>query len=120
MLLSSFDVSLTISGHHLVKRAADFPGIEIVGLDWLLETIRTKRKIDESLHHMGKSGITAAIKGKADDKRKKRTRDGKIKAESPEPDDEEEVPPAKKQKDGQKASSRAPQVPVDEGLNSPG
>ena len=108
-------------GYYLVKRAADFPDIEIIGFDWLLETIRTRQKIDESLYHMAKSAITAAPKGKADDKGKKRTRDRKIVADTSEPDEEEEEePPAKKQKDAQKAGSRVIQVPVDEGCSSPG
>lgn len=65
---------------------------------------------------MGKLHSTVAAKGKSDDKGNKRTRNGKIKAESPEPDEEEEEPPLKKQKDGQKAM----QVPVDEGCGVPG
>ena len=107
-------------GHNPVKRSADFPDIEIVGLDWLLETIQTKKKVDEKPYKMGKSDSTVAATAKGNDKGKKRSHNGKIKSEAPESDEEEQAPLAKKQKDAQIAKSRAIQIPVDEGCENPG
>lgn len=51
---------------------------------------------------------------------KKRTRNGTVKAASPESDEEEQKPPAKKQKDSQKAKSTNLNIPIDEGCNLKG
>lgn len=53
---------------------------------------------------------------KQPDKGKKRGRSAKVKSESP-LDEEEEEPPQKKFKDGQKARSDSVVVPIDEGCN---
>lgn len=57
---------------------------------------------------------------KNDSKGKKRTRSGKLKEESPDAKDSTSPPPAKKQKDGQKARSENVIVPIDEGCTLKG
>ena len=112
--------------------------VPILSLDWLIDSNNASKKEDEAQYLMNEvdtsvpdikdedeaeDGAEDEHDGKANgkanatktqDKGKKRGRNSKVKEESPEAD-EEAPPPAKKQKDGQKAKSKALNIPVDEG-----
>ena len=140
----------------LVKQAAGFPDIKIVGIDWLLSSIDSGCRVDETKYLMDTPDSPTAQKqdttkkkdntkkensikkedniedegtSKKDDTvedkatSKKRGRNGKAKLASPESDEEKE-PPTKKHKetrvDGQRAKSRAVNIPIDEGCQLQG
>ena len=117
-----------------MKQASDLSDIKIVSLDWLLKSVEEGEKLDEDKYLMANSN-SAAVEDqdvededvkvedakddnvKKGDTGKKRTRNGKVKAASPESDEEEPKPPAKKQKDSQKAKSSNLNIPIDEGCS---
>lgn len=138
LLVGSTSSSLLINHwQHTVKQASDLSDIKIVSLDWLLKSVEEGEKLDEDKYLMANSN-SATVKDedvededvkdedvkddkvKKSDAGKKRTRNGKVKAASPESDGEEQKPPAKKQKDSQKAKSGNLNIPIDEGCNLQG
>ncbi|KAL9116416.1 MAG: hypothetical protein Q9187_007060, partial [Circinaria calcarea] len=115
-----------------VKQASDLADIRVVSLDWLLKSIEEGEKLDEDKYLMANSDATAVKDDDVEDEdvndkaaqdsktSKKRARNGKVKGASPECDEEEQKPPAKKQKDSQKAKSTNLNIPIDEGCNLKG
>ncbi|KAL2356801.1 poly polymerase catalytic domain-containing protein [Cryomyces antarcticus] len=118
-----------------VKQARDHPQLHVVGVEWLEQSIKNSTREDENDHRMIPGAGSAADRPAS----KKRGRDGKTKDE-PQSDqnDSGELAAAKKQKatvkkeeddeedegakvlakrfeDGQKATTAAPNVPIDEG-----
>ncbi len=139
------DCAITVA----VKQALKRPEVKIVNLQWLLDSIQQSQKVSEATYQLSATnssvspgpGQTKSQKGKQDNKmnmtappkvpkraRKSANADGGMApdaavnpgvAESSE-DDETGEPPAKKQKDGQKAQSGSLIVPVDEGCGLAG
>lgn len=106
-----------------VAQAQKLPDIRIVSLDWLLDSVNEGKVLDEDQYSFENKNIDKSAPDSQPAKGKKRAR-----AASPEEDDaqqitpldvkEEEEPPVKRQKDGQKAKSgSALSVPVDERCN---
>ncbi|MCJ1389085.1 hypothetical protein MMC18_001939 [Xylographa bjoerkii] len=106
------------AGGGRVKQATQYPDIKLVSLDWLLESIKAQSKVDEKSYLMTKSD--AIVTTKNEDKSKKRTRYESIKEELSEADEADALPAAKKQKHDQKAKSKVPNIPVDEGCSLAG
>ena len=94
-----------------VKQAGEASDVKIVTYDWLLASANNKLKADE-----GAFSIVQPVSSQNG-----RSTKGKKRAHSPTPvktdssdEDTDSKPPAKKSKDGQKAKTRALQIPVDE------
>ncbi|MCJ1453687.1 hypothetical protein MMC28_004035 [Mycoblastus sanguinarius] len=93
------------------KQAGEASDVKIVTYDWLLASANNKLKADE-----GAFSIVQPVSSQNG-----RSTKGKKRAHSPTPvktdssdEDTDSKPPAKKSKDGQKAKTRALQIPVDE------
>ena len=78
---------------------------------WLEDSNTAQTKLDEGKYLMA-SGVPKSVTKQANGTNKKRTADS-----SDEEDADVQQPPAKKQKDGQKARSDAVQVRVDTGCS---
>jgi len=106
-----------------VAQAQKLPDIKIVSLDWLLESVNEGMVLDEAQY-----SFTNHTTDKSAPNSQLATGKKRVRAATPEENDtqqitarypeEDEEPPVKRQKDGQKAkSSSALTVPVDEGCN---
>lgn len=84
-----------------------------MSLEWLLDSVEAKKKVEETQYLM-----TNMPDSKNDSKGKKRARTNSAEEDKPtltSNDDNKQEPPAKKQKDGQKAKSGSIRIPIDEG-----
>lgn len=84
-----------------------------MSLEWLLDSVEAKKKVSEIQYSM-----TNMPGSKDDSNGKKRARAESAEDDKPAPtsnDGKKQEPPAKKQKDGQKAKSGSVRIPIDEG-----
>ena len=103
-----------------VAQAQKFPDVKIISLDWLLESVNEGKLLDEAQYSFTDKSKNTSAPNTQPAMGKKRAR-----AATPDEDDTQQnapldvnVPPVKRQKDGQKAKSgSALVVPVDEGCN---
>lgn len=96
-----------------VKQAGDVSNLKIVSLEWLLDSVEAKKKVKETQY------LVTNMPGSKDVSRgQKRARAESAEDDKPAPtsnDGNKQEPPAKKQKDGQKAKSRSIRIPIYEG-----
>ena len=97
-----------------VKQAGGFPNIKLVNYDWLITSITNKLKSDESNFQFATKAAETNSKGKKRARSETPVKVNPIAHESP------DGPPAKKQKDGNKAKSSSLRIPLDETCNAPG
>ena len=121
-----------------VQQASKHSDIQIVSIDWLLDSFKANARADESTYLLANANSrkhdtepdedperiddpqVEEDTGQKSNKGKKRARDPEsIQPASLELESQGE-PPAKKFRDGQKAKSKSLQVPVDEGCNLAG
>lgn len=106
-----------------VAQAGTLPDIKIVNLDWLLDSVNGGKLLDEAQYLFTSRSIDKSVTKSQSNSGKKRARadtpDNHDAGNAASPDIEEnQQPPVKRQKDGQKAKSgSALNVPVDEGCN---
>ena len=89
-----------------------------MSIEWLLDSVEAKKKVKEAKYLMA-----SMADSKVQSKGKKRGRADSADDQKPSKasdDDGKQQPPAKKQKDGQKAKSGSLQIPVDEGCSLAG